>query len=179
MSMSYVSSIKSARSSAFHSSKQECFFCEVQHSNQVLYENELLFFVLDSFPVSPGHGLLVPKRHVTSLADLTEAEWHVYYASIKKVIGTIESIDLKTIYTRLPDEATTSKWFIQQALGHPRLGTKPDAYNHGLNDGTAAGRTVDHLHWHVIPRFEGDMDDPRGGVRYVRPDMGNYKLQRD
>lgn len=47
-----------------------------------------------------------------------------------------------------------------------------------MNDGKAAGRTVDHLHWHIIPRYDGDMIDPRGGVRYVIPEMGNYKTPR-
>lgn len=147
----------------------------------MLYENDLLFLVLDSFPVSPGHGLLVPKRHVANLADITEAEWHAYYPSIKEAIKAIQAVDLRAVYqeflVKAPDDI--GKWFNQQALQHPRLGTKPDAYNHGLNDGTAAGRTVDHLHWHIIPRYEGDMDDPRGGVRYVRPEMGNYKISRD
>lgn len=54
-------------------------------------------------------------------------------------------------------------------------GYKPDAYNHGINDGIAAGRTVPHLHWHIIPRFQGDVDDPTGGVRYIFPDKANYR----
>jgi diadenosine tetraphosphate (Ap4A) HIT family hydrolase len=71
-----------------------------------------------------------------------------------------------------------SEWFLHKAIEHPRINTKPDGYNHGLNDGRAAGRTVDHLHWHIIPRYDGDMADPRGGVRYVIPEMGNYKISR-
>jgi diadenosine tetraphosphate (Ap4A) HIT family hydrolase len=63
-------------------------------------------------------------------------------------------------------------------LAHPRINTRPDAYNHGFNDGKAAGRTIDHLHWHIIPRYEKDMSDPRGGVRFVIPEMGNYKISR-
>jgi len=160
---------------------EKCFFCNVQHDkSRVLYENNLLFLVLDGFPVSPGHGLLVPKRHVADLVDLTEVEWYAYYSAVKEAIDVIEAADLRAVYQEFSDEATDdiAKWFNQQALQHPRLGTKPDAYNHGLNDGKAAGRTVDHLHWHIIPRYEGDMDDPRGGVRYVRPDMGNYKIPR-
>ena len=161
---------------------EDCFFCKVQHDNsQVLYENELLFLVLDGFPVSPGHGLLVPKRHVANLADITEDEWRWYFSSIQEAIRVIESIDLKATYTTFFEETSdsTKKWFNQRALEHPRLGTKPDAYNHGLNDGTAAGRTVNHLHWHIIPRYNGDMTDPRGGVRYVIPEMGNYKIPRN
>ena len=69
-------------------------------------------------------------------------------------------------------------FFCQEAINHPRINTKPDGYNHGVNDGKAAGRTVDHFHWHVIPRFEGDVKDPRGGVRFVIPEKGNYKIAR-
>ena len=72
----------------------------------------------------------------------------------------------------------TMAWFCQRALSHHCLGTKPDGHNHGVNDGAAAGQTVDHLHWHIIPRYNGDMVDPRGGVRYVIPEMGNYKTHR-
>ena len=72
----------------------------------------------------------------------------------------------------------TQAWFCEQALLHPRIGTKPDGYNHGINEGQVAGQTVFHLHWHIIPRFSGDVEDPRGGVRYVLPNMGNYKIER-
>ena len=160
---------------------EQCFFCKIQHDdNAVLYENSLLFLVLDGFPVSPGHGLLVPKRHVANLSDVTADEWRTYYLSIQESIKAIELTDLKAIYTAFFEKATSDigKWFNRRALEHPHLGMKPDAHNHGLNDGTAAGRTVDHLHWHIIPRYAGDMADPRGGIRYVIPEMGNYKTPR-
>ena len=64
--------------------------------------------------------------------------------------------------------------YCQQALAHPGLNKTPDAYNHGLNDGEAAGRSIHHLHWHIIPRFYGDVENPRGGVRHIIPEKGNY-----
>jgi len=161
--------------------QESCFFCKVQHDSEaVLYQNDSLFLVLDGFPVSPGHGLLVPKRHVANLADLTKGEWDTYYDSINEAMHSIESTNLRVVYEKHFRESSSksARWFNKRALEHPRLDTKPDAYNHGLNNGRAAGRTVDHLHWHIIPRFEGDMDDPRGGVRYVIPDMGNYTIER-
>lgn len=160
---------------------QTCFFCEApRQKDRILWENDLLYCMLDNFPVSPGHGLLIPKRHVQDLAGLQDEEWVSYKAAIQESISVIEATDLRVLYQRFIEEAPNevSVWFCRHALEHPRINTKPDAYNHGLNDGRAAGRTVDHLHWHIIPRFDGDMEDPRGGVRYVIPELGNYKTPR-
>jgi diadenosine tetraphosphate (Ap4A) HIT family hydrolase len=63
---------------------------------------------------------------------------------------------------------------LERALNLPYINKKPDAYNHGNNDGEAAGRTIHHLHWHIIPRFFGDVEDPRGGIRNIIPEVGNY-----
>ena len=158
-----------------------CIFCEwgeAQEGN--IWENELFISRYDTFPVSPGHALVIPRRHVISISDLNHEEWTLLERSIKDVIKVVENTNLKALYRGYIDNSTSdiSKWFCRRALEHPRIGTKPDAYNHGINDGRAAGRTVDHLHWHIIPRFEGDMKDPRGGVRYVIPEMGNYKVHR-
>jgi ATP adenylyltransferase len=99
---------------------------------------------------------------------------------VKLVIARVEDIDLVTIYQQVIKNPVNDQavWFCQKALDNPRINTKPDAYNYGINDGQAAGRTIDHLHWHIIPRYTGDMADPRGGVRYVIPELGNYKLPR-
>lgn len=64
--------------------------------------------------------------------------------------------------------------FCKKMLAHVGVDKIPDAYNFGINDGEAAGRTVDHLHIHLIPRYFGDVEDPRGGVRHIIPGMGNY-----
>ena len=74
--------------------------------------------------------------------------------------------------------SSTTKWFLNKALSSPCLNKKPDAFNYGINDGREAGRTIDHLHWQIIPRYKGDVNDPRGGVRFVIPEKGNYKIDR-
>ena len=100
--------------------------------------------LLDGFPVSPGHTLVVPRRHEGSLFDLPAAEQEDIWA----LVGIVRD--------RLRSEHEV------------------DGFNVGLNDGQAAGQTVLHAHVHVIPRFEGDLPDPRGGVRWVIPDKADY-----
>jgi diadenosine tetraphosphate (Ap4A) HIT family hydrolase/HKD family nuclease len=102
----------------------------------------------DAFPVSPGHALLVPKRHVATWFDATKEEQAELVAAID----------------------------IARAAIDRRLHGQPDGYNIGVNVGRAAGQTVFHLHVHVIPRKSGDVPDPRGGVRHVIPSKGNYLL---
>jgi len=100
--------------------------------------------IRDGFPVSPGHSLVIPKRHVLSLFDTSEDE--------------------RSDLFRLLDAA---KHIISQELN-------PDGYNVGINDGAAAGQTGPHLHIHLIPRYSGDLADPRGGVRWVIPGKADY-----
>lgn len=109
--------------------------------------NELAFSFRDRYPVSPGHTLVVTRRVVPDWFAATEEE--------------------RSALLRLVDEV---KRQLDQEM-------QPDGYNVGFNAGTAAGQTVMHLHVHVIPRFRGDMDDPRGGVRHVIPSKGNYLRQ--
>ncbi|XXX65330.1 HIT family protein [Sorangium sp. So ce128] len=110
--------------------------------------NALAFALRDRFPVSPGHTLVVPRRLVPTWFDATAEE----RAAIFELVDTVKR-DL-------------------DAELHP------DGYNIGINAGEAAGQTVMHLHVHVIPRFRGDVDDPRGGVRHVIPGRGNYLAAR-
>ncbi|MEK9206983.1 MAG: HIT family protein [Patescibacteria group bacterium] len=160
---------------------KDCSFCKMFNERKYIhYEDSLFWGMFDFNPVSPGHILIIPKRHVINLGSLSKDEWDRLQRSIRDIIHLIETTDLKQIYQSIIDlhVSDNSVWFATQALNNPNINKKPDAYNHGINDGKAAGRTVDHLHWHIIPRFEGDMDDPRGGVRYVIPKMGNYKLPK-
>jgi diadenosine tetraphosphate (Ap4A) HIT family hydrolase len=106
--------------------------------------NELAVAIHDGFPVSPGHCLIVSRRHVASFFDTTDEER----------IALLELLDK-----------------VQKILLRER---RPDGFNIGINDGTAAGQTVMHLHIHLIPRYSGDTDDPRGGVRWVMPEMAPY-----
>ena len=159
----------------------DCLFCELyKKGTELVYENERFYANLDKFPVTPGHVEVIPKRHVVYLADLTEEEWVGLLPAIKGTIKVIEETNLsgrlKEFYLSFISNPLNdkSKSFCEQMLEHIGLGKKPDAYNHGLNDGEAAGRTIHHLHWHVIPRYEGDVENPRGGVRYVIPEKGKY-----
>ncbi len=106
--------------------------------------NELAFALRDGFPVSPGHTLVIPRRLI--------AEW--WEATPAERLAMFELVD--DIKRRLDEEFA------------------PDGYNVGFNAGSAVGQTVGHLHLHVIPRFDGDVPDPRGGVRHVIPERGNY-----
>jgi len=104
--------------------------------------------VWDVFPVSRGHALLIPNRHVPAWFDASPEEQ-------AELCGGIMSV--REIIDRLHS---------------------PDDYNIGINVGEAAGQTVFHLHVHVIPRYRGDMADPTGGVRHVIPQLGNYRASR-
>ncbi len=108
--------------------------------------NALAFAIFDGFPVSPGHVLIVTRRLVATWFDATPAE----QAAVMELVGLV-------------------KQQLDTAL-QPR----PGGYNVGFNCGATAGQTVDHLHVHVIPRYRGDVADPRGGVRHVIPAKANY-----
>ncbi len=107
-------------------------------------ENDLAVLIRDAYPVSPGHSLVIPKRHIGSWFEATPEE-------VSAMLELLE--DGKTML---------------DASHHP------DGYNIGINDGPAAGQTVPHLHMHLIPRFTGDVPDPRGGVRWVIADKAKY-----
>jgi diadenosine tetraphosphate (Ap4A) HIT family hydrolase len=120
-----------------------CPFCNLPRE-RIIHADDLAFVVRDAFPVSPGHMLIIPHRHVASFFEVTESE--------------------RASLLRLLDEA-------RQALDAE---LHPHGYNIGINDGDAAGQTVRHLHVHLIPRYRGDVPDPRGGIRWVVPDKARY-----
>lgn len=158
---------------------KDCLFCKIyKEKSGIIYENINFYSRFDAVPVSPGHCEVIPKRHVVSLIDLTEEEWATFKPAIKDTIQVIEFTDLKKLYQDYIKNPPIPKsvWFAKQMLKHPGINKKPDAYNHGNNDGEAAGRTIHHLHWHIIPRYKGDVKDPRGGIRYIIPDLANYKV---
>jgi superfamily II DNA or RNA helicase/diadenosine tetraphosphate (Ap4A) HIT family hydrolase/HKD family nuclease len=115
-----------------------------------LCSNDLAFAIFDGFPVSPGHVLVTTRRIVETWFDATDAEQAALMALVKE----------------------------SKSLLDLQLSPKPDGYNVGFNSGGAAGQTVPHVHIHVIPRYLGDMPDPRGGVRHVIPDKGNYLVSK-
>ena len=109
-----------------------------------LFENELGFVIYDGFPVSKGHCLIIPKRVYPDYFESTEEE----------VIG-LQQLVIET--KKIIDEKY-----------------RPDGYNVGINCGEVGGQTVSHVHIHLIPRYIGDMDDPKGGVRGVIPSKQKY-----
>ena len=120
-----------------------CPFCSLPRE-RLVFESELAFVIHDRFPVSPGHALVIPRRHVGSFFEITAEE----QAAMLKLLG-LARIEL------------------DHQFG-------PAGYNIGINDGQAAGQTIAHLHIHLIPRYPGDRDDPRGGVRWVLPEKAAY-----
>lgn len=122
---------------------QACPFCHLPES-RVILSNELAFAIRDAYPVSSGHSLILPRRHVDSFFD----------ASQEERIAMLALLD--TVRDRLEREC------------------HPAGYNIGINDGPAAGQTVFHLHLHLIPRHTGDRHDPRGGIRWIFPEKAKY-----
>jgi diadenosine tetraphosphate (Ap4A) HIT family hydrolase len=120
-----------------------CPFCTLSRE-RVIFESQFALAIHDAYPVSRGHTLVIPKRHVASFFDCTEAE----HAALLKLLA-LARIEADHQY-------------------------HPAGYNIGINDGPAAGQTVMHLHVHLIPRYGGDTPDPRGGVRWVLPGKAAY-----
>lgn len=121
-----------------------CPFCERLTGRELLGENALAVAFLDGYPISPGHCLVVPRRHEADFFALSGDEQAAVWALAMEV---------------------------RSALGVDR---HPDGYNIGINIGAAAGQTVGHAHLHVIPRYRGDVADPRGGVRWIIPERAAY-----
>ena len=120
-----------------------CLFCKDPRG--VSLERELAYSARDTYAVSPGHMLVIPKRHVASFFDLTPEEINA-------------CMELITEERKRLDEEF-----------------KPDGYNIGVNIGPAAGQSIFHVHIHIIPRYEGDVENPQGGVRHVIPKHAHYK----
>jgi len=124
----------------------DCLFCDYADAakHQIIAENNLAYARWDNFPASLGHLEVVPKRHVVSFFDLKQTEILALYGLISEAK---KQVDERYV---------------------------PAGYNIGINDGEAAGRTIHHLHIHLIPRYQNDVENPRGGVRHIIPGKGNY-----
>ena len=120
-----------------------CPFCSPA-PDRIAFERPLVLALWDAFPASPGHLLVVPRRHVPTWFDATAEEHEAIRGALDEARQLIDARH------------------------------RPDGYNIGANVGRAAGQTVFHLHVHLIPRYAGDVPDPRGGVRHVIPGKGNY-----
>ena len=125
-----------------------CAFCDIEKridESRIIYQDSTWIAILDNYPVSKGHTLLIPKRHCKSYFDLNFIELE----SVSVTIGIIKKL--------------LDKKF------------NPDGYNIGMNCGEAAGQTVMHCHIHIIPRYNGDVKDPRGGIRGCIPERQHYQ----
>jgi len=127
-----------------------CPFCAIPESDRLIETDHVIGF-FDRYPVSPGHLLLVTRRHVANWFEATPDERAALMDAIDDAVAIIET----------------------------RLERRPDGYNVGFNAGEAAGQTVMHLHLHVIPRFDGDIDDPRGGIRGAIPAKRIYEVEEE
>ena len=130
-----------------YTTDKECPFCDIANKidkSRILYEDSTWIAVLDRYPVSIGHTLLIPKRHCATYFDLNAVESITLDVTINVVVAI-----LKTRY-------------------------EAKDFNIGVNCGKNAGQTVMHCHIHIIPRYEGDCENPRGGVRGVIPSKQSY-----
>lgn len=119
-----------------------CLFCTDPRG--VSGQNELAYSARDSYPASPGHTLVIPRRHVASFFELT------------------------------PEEVAACMDLIKFEKDHIDREFSPDGYNIGVNVGPAAGQSIFHVHLHIIPRYKGDVENPQGGVRHVIPKNAHY-----
>jgi len=153
-----------------------CLFCGIyEQKNDVLFENDKFFVILDKFPVNPGHMLIIPIKHIESIDDLSDNDFFYLKKAISKSKEFLEKNSLKDLYENLSPINEKSLDFIENALRSSYINKKPDGYNFGLNEGQAAGQTIAHLHFHLIPRYFNDVPNPAGGIRYVIYDKANYK----
>lgn len=122
----------------------KCIFCAIDRS-RIIADNDLAYAISDGFPVTEGHSLVIPKRHVENYFDMTSDEL----------------LACDDLLRRLRDESLKNDPSVK-------------GFNIGMNAGEAAGQTIFHCHIHLIPRREGDVDEPRGGVRHLIPGKGSY-----
>ena len=128
-------------------SEQHCVFCEIDSDmSSVLFESEHFCLAQDKFPITLGHLLIIPKRHITIPSDLTETEWHDLRVVLEEACSLLRNED-------------------NQITG----------FNVGINIGSDAGQTIPHLHIHVIPRRPGDIPESKCGVRMVNPAKADYR----
>ncbi len=161
-------------------SEQDCYFCKVirGEADPFVFENRSFIGIFDTNPVNPGHALIMPRRHVASIFNLNETEHEDYFEAISGVKRVIEATDMKALYQEMLSRLIRQdrpKDSIETILQLPFLDNRPDAYTIGNNDGKEAGRSVDHLHVILLPRYKGDVESPSGGIRNVIPSRAHYQ----
>lgn len=147
---------------------EQCIFCdEFERGDNTLAETELWRARWDRYPATPGHVEVLPKRHVQYFDQLTDEERDSMMRFAHEVMRVIRKEDLVSLYTTMIQSADDTNRVLQQkALDNLMARSdESDAFNFGINDGPEAGQSIHHLHLHLMPRWEGDMANPRGGVR--------------
>ena len=129
---------------ALNARQSDCIFCEPS-VDRVIASNALAFAIHDNYPVTRLHTLVIPKRHAATFFDLFEPERR----AINQLLDGLR---------------------VEMTKADPSV----EGFNIGMNNGDAAGQTIGHAHVHLIPRRQGDVQDPRGGVRGVIPDKATY-----
>lgn len=127
-----------------HGENNTCPFCHPDSEREIIAESATAYAIYDGFPVSPGHALIIPKKHCDDYFSLSFREQSACWFLLNEV-----------------KEIITKKY-------------KPDGFNIGINIREDAGQTIPHVHVHLIPRYTGDVKEPRGGVRGVIPEKRNY-----
>lgn len=160
----------------------DCYFChsidgwgDLSFVNQL--ETDLFVVAWDGYPVSPGHMLIIPKRHFQFLRDINNYESGQLVNVVLSAQEYVSRADLSTEYERMLGATADEKSIHYYNLVLEKLRAisgPPDAYSHGINDGVEAGQTIPHLHWHIIPRWQGDVDNTVGGIRNIIADLGDY-----
>ncbi len=121
-----------------------CPFCNAEAERELIVESATAYAIFDKFPVNEGHALIIPKKHCSNYFELTFKE----QSACMFMVNTVKQIIEKQF--------------------------NPDGFNVGININETAGQTVPHVHIHLIPRYKGDVQEPRGGVRGVIPEKSNY-----
>ncbi len=168
----------------------ECYFCSVAkyeaEGAEIIYENEHFLSVLDNYPAVPGHALVIPRQHLVNLIDVPKDIGIEAFDALQQAQSMIRDRsddwleDLKLFYENMVNSPRDE---YQARLGRSALDKFAifsdctiDSFTVGINDGKLAGRTIDHLHFQVMPRFDGDgSKDSTFGVRRVFPDTASYK----
>jgi diadenosine tetraphosphate (Ap4A) HIT family hydrolase len=161
-------------------SNVDCKFCQqIKNPNdEFFYKDPSGLFVAkwDLNPERPGHALVIPKRHVEYFQELTKHELEAIALAAEKVEEIITKTDLLQMYDSVfaGVDNERSRQYIDRAKDELRknAGRPADGFNDWINDGPVAGQSVPHLHWHIIPRWKGDMPDPDGGMRRMFDDPG-------
>ena len=118
--------------------------CLFCNYKEIIAENNQAFAIYDKFPVNKGHALIIPKRHFSDFFEATQEEITAIYSLLHEVKSIIDKE------------------------------YNPQGYNVGINVGEHAGQTIMHLHVHLIPRYEGDIENPKGGIRKLKPELVPY-----